>query len=200
MAEVEEEAPKKGGGLIKLLVMIFGGLLLIVIGLGAGYFVFGSSSNDPNQVVDKLIEKEEQEKAAAAEAAGAAEGENAEGEGGPKKISKESKKEEVFQTLYFQFPAPITSNLRGSRRFIQVGLGISTQYDESVIQNVETHLPAITSDLLAALSDYTEDQVQGREARATLANDLKKVINARLEELEGFGGVEGVHFTSYIMQ
>jgi flagellar FliL protein len=42
--------------------------------------------------------------------------------------------------------------------------------------------------------------VVGREARQTLSEDLKETINAELEKLEGFGGVEGVLLTSFVMQ
>jgi Flagellar basal body-associated protein len=196
MAEVEE-APKKGGGLLKILIFVFAGILLIVVGLGIGFFMFGSNPNDPNAVVDKIMAEEMAQQEAE-------QGESAEGEGeedaGPKKISKDSKKEEVYQTLYYEFPAPLTTNLQGSRRFLQIGIGVSTQYDETVVQNVEAHLPGLKHALLAAMSDYTEEMVQGREARQALADDLKNVINMYLEEMEGFGGVEGVHFTTYIMQ
>ena len=52
----------------------------------------------------------------------------------------------------------------------------------------------------AALSDYTEEMVVGREARKLLAADIQSVMNEKLEELEGFGGIEEVMFTSYVMQ
>ena len=54
--------------------------------------------------------------------------------------------------------------------------------------------------VLAALSDYTEEMVVGREARKLLAADIQSVMNEKLEELEGFGGIEEVMFTSYVMQ
>ena len=54
--------------------------------------------------------------------------------------------------------------------------------------------------ILAALSDYTEEQVTGREARKLLSDDIRDVMNLKLEELEGFGGVEEVLLTSYVMQ
>ena len=94
----------------------------------------------------------------------------------------------------------MTTNLKGSRRFLQIGIGVSTKYDEAILTNVETHLTALKAEILAALSDYTEEMVEGREARKLLANDLKDVINAKLEDLEGFGGIEEVHLTSYVMQ
>ena len=94
----------------------------------------------------------------------------------------------------------MTTNLKDSRRFLQIGVGISTQYDEVILQNVEANLLAIKAAILATLSDYGEADVVGREARNALSEDLKSTINAQLEALEGFGGVEGVLLTSFVMQ
>ena len=49
---------------------------------------------------------------------------------------------------------------------------------------------AITAEILATLSDYTEEEVAGREARFSLAEDLRTTMNTALVELEGFGGIE----------
>ena len=94
----------------------------------------------------------------------------------------------------------MTTNLKGSRRFLQIEIGVSTKYDQEILDNVENHLTSLKADILAALSDYTEEMVEGRESRKMLANDLRDVINKKLEELEGFGGIEEVHLTSYVMQ
>jgi flagellar FliL protein len=59
---------------------------------------------------------------------------------------------------------------------------------------------AITAEILATLSDYTEEEVAGREARFSLAEDLRTTMNTALMELEGFGGIEKVLLTSYVMQ
>ncbi|MDA9821083.1 flagellar basal body-associated FliL family protein [Paracoccaceae bacterium] len=114
--------------------------------------------------------------------------------------AKEEPYEELFETMYYEFPATLTTNLKASRRFLQVGIGISTQYDETVIENIEAHMPALTAEILATLSDYTEEEVVGREARSALAQDVRKTINKTLQALEGFGGIERVHLTSYVMQ
>jgi flagellar FliL protein len=109
-------------------------------------------------------------------------------------------KEEVFQTLYYEIPGNLTTNLKNSRRFLQISVGVSTRYDETILKNVEANLPAIKAAILAALSDYEEEAVVGREARQILSDDLKETINAELETLEGFGGVEGVLLTSFVLQ
>ena len=87
-----------------------------------------------------------------------------------------------------------------SRRFLQIGIGISTQYDQTVIENIEAHMPAMVAEILATVSGYTEEEVAGREARFALAEDLRIVMNTSLMKLEGFGGIEKVHLTSYVLQ
>jgi len=83
---------------------------------------------------------------------------------------------------------------------LQIEIGVSTKYDYEILTNVENNLASLRGDILAALSDYTEEMLEGREARKLLVSDLRDVINRRLEELEGFGGIEEVHLTSYMMQ
>ena len=119
--------------------------------------------------------------------------------GPEEKVSKEVPSEELFETMYYEFPNTLTTNLKGSRRFLQVGIGISTQYDKTVIENVEAYMPALIAEILATLSDYTEEEVAGREARFALAEDLRTTMNTALILLEGFGGIEKVHITSFVI-
>ena len=107
---------------------------------------------------------------------------------------------ELFQTSYFTFPDAITSNLKDSTSFLQVQVGVSTQYDAQVITNVTTHTPALMSDMLAVISTFTEEDLAGTEGRAKLSEALKAAINKRLEKAEGFGGVEDVFFPSFVLQ
>jgi flagellar FliL protein len=83
---------------------------------------------------------------------------------------------------------------------LQVGIGVSTQYDDTVMVNVDAHQLALRSIILGVISDFSEDQVRGGEGREMLADALRNAINAKLEELENFGGVEDVHFTSFVLQ
>jgi flagellar basal body-associated protein FliL len=103
-------------------------------------------------------------------------------------------------TVYYELEGSLTTNLKASRRFLQIGLGISTDNGQEVIKNIETHLTTLKSDILAALSEYTEEMVVGREARKLLADDIKSVINNRLKMLGYIGEVGEVLFTSYVMQ
>ena len=105
-----------------------------------------------------------------------------------------------FKTIYYEMPGSLTTNLKGSRRFLQITVGISTKYDQEILENIENHSPTLKAAMLLTLSDYTEVMVVGREARVALENNLRDVLNTKLEELEGFGGIENVFLTSFVMQ
>ncbi len=191
MAENDAE-PKAGGGLVKkLLIFGGGGLLLITIGLGAGYLIFGGAQPDPSEEIEEIIERKMQEREAAE-----AEVDNST----PQKMSKDTPEEGVFETIYHEFPGTFTTNLAGSRKMLQVGVGVSTQYDDTVMMNVESHQLALRSVILGVISDFSEDDVKGATGRDKLAAALRDAINTKLEALENFGGVEEVHFTSFVLQ
>jgi flagellar FliL protein len=121
-------------------------------------------------------------------------------EAGLTRVAKPIEETGSFITSYYEFPGNFTTNLRGSRKFLQVGIGVSTQYDETVVRNVEMHQLALRSEILGVISEFTEEDVSGKSGRDAIALRMRDAINAKLEELEGFGGVEGVHFTSFVLQ
>lgn len=190
MAEEEVEEKKSKGGLIKIILLALGSIMLVVIGLGVGYFVFGSSQPDPSEEIETIIERKMEEAEAAKSAA-----DNA----SPKKVSKETPEQENFITIYYEFPGTFTTNLRGSRKMLQVGIGVSTQYDDTVMMNVEAHELALRSTVLGVLSEFGEEDVQGTNGKAALASALKEGINSKLILLENFGGVGEVLFTSFVL-
>ena len=164
--------------------------MLVVIGLGAGYFVFGSSQPDPSEEIETIIERKMEE----AEAAKAEVDNNTR-----EKVSKETPEQENFVTIYYEFPGTFTTNLRGSRKMLQVGIGVSTQYDDTVMINVESHELALRSTILGVLSEFGEEDIQGSNGKAALASALKEGINNKLILLENFGGVGEVLFTSFVL-
>ena len=192
MAENNAE-PKAGSGLVKkLLIFGGGGLLLIAIGLGAGFLIFGGSQPDPSEEIEEIIERKMQEREAAEAAA--------DNETGPQKQSKDTPEEEVFETIYHEFAGTFTTNLSGSRKMLQVGIGVSTQYDDTVMMNVEWHQLALRSVILGVISNFSEEDVKGSAGREMLAVSIRDAINGKLEALENFGGIEEVHVTSFVLQ
>ncbi|NBU13311.1 MAG: flagellar biosynthesis protein FliL, partial [Alphaproteobacteria bacterium] len=83
---------------------------------------------------------------------------------------------------------------------ISVLLGIGTQYDASVIENLKKHELAIRSEVLLILADQSEADLVGIENRKKVQDKIREGINMILTERERFGGIENVFFTTLVMQ
>ena len=196
MAEVKEEEQQKKGGIVKIILFIIGGILLIILGLGIGYFTFGGEpEQDPSQEVNQIIEgepkaKDDQNKNT----------EENDEEGIITKNVKTVPDVDAYETTYFEFPGDFTTNLKNSKKFLQISVGVSTQYDEKVIEMVDQHQLALRSVILSVISDFSEESISGSEGKNALSEKLLKEMNAKLESLKEFPGIEGVYFTSFVVQ
>ena len=211
MADNKDENEKKGG-IVKIAIFAVAGLVLLGIGLGIGALIFGGGSEpDPSAEVSEILDgnkppienKEEEEENSNEESEVEMEcTENADGEEEcvPKKKVKKVNVEEKFLTTYYEFPGNFTTNLRESKQFLQITVGVSTQYDEEVMVNVESHQLALRGIILGVMSEFSQNDVAGREGKQSLADSIKDALNIFLEDKEGFGGVEGIHFTSFVLQ
>ena len=198
--EVEEEEPKKSG-IVKIIIFVVSGILLIVIGLGIGYFMFGGEPEpDPSAEVNQIIEGKNAKAKETEEQKENEEGE-VEGEDGLiKKNVKSIPEVDSYETTYFEFPGDFTTNLKGSRKFLQLSVGVSTQYDEKVMEVVDSHQLALRSEILSTVSDFTEEDISGSDGKKKLSDRLLVVLNAKLETLKEFPGIEDVYFTAFILQ
>lgn len=199
MAEEVEEEQKKGG-LIKIIIFVVAGIMLIAVGLGIGYFIFGGEPEpDPSAEVNQIIEGKETEKKEKEDSSEKKEGEEGE-EGVIKKNVKEIPEVDTYETTYFEFPGDFTTNLKGSRKYLQVSVGVSTQYDEKVMEVVDSHQLALRSEILSTISDFTEEEISGSDGKKKLSERLMVVLNKKLEALKEFPGIEDVYFTAFILQ
>jgi len=202
MAEELEEEPKKSG-LIKIVIFAVAGILLLAIGLGIGYLMFGGEpETDPSAEVNQIIEgkdKIDKEKKAN-EDKKKLEGETEGEDGILKKNVKAIPEIDSYETTYFEFPGDFTTNLKGSRKFLQVSVGVSTQYDEKVMETIDQHQLAMRSEILSTISDFTEEDISGSDGKKKLSAKLLEVLNVKLKALKEFPGIEDVYFTAFILQ
>lgn len=191
-AAPDAPAPKKKKG--KKLILILALLILLGAGAGAGaYFsgILGPSHAEeakPEKDLPKLLPKGSKPKAAEGEEGGHEGGGESAGEG-PK-----------YESSYFQIEKEFTSNLKESSHLIQIGLAVSTPYDEKVIENLKAHELAVRSAVLMTLSETDEETIFTADGKKDLQKRLVKAINEVLKEKEGFGGVGNVYFTNFIVQ
>lgn len=194
-AEKDGEDSGKGGGKGGLIKIALGAVLLLGAGAGGAYGAFamgvfggGAEAGKPDE--PRLVLKGEtdpyplpgagKEKDAVAPVYG---------EGGSK-----------YRTAYYSFADSFTSNLADSAGLVQVELAVSTRRDGRVLQWVKNHELAIRSAILAQLAATTEAEVYDVEGKKRLAARLTKAVNAVLEENEGFGGIDAVHFRGFLVQ
>ena len=59
---------------------------------------------------------------------------------------------------------------------------------------------ALRSEILSGMGEFSEPEIQGKAGREALAVALRDSINLKLVDLEDFGGIQEVHFTSFVLQ
>ena len=186
-------AKKKGKG--KLIMFTLLGLLLVGGGTAGGLFAAGvgpfkhSGETAAAATGPRLVPKSEQKRIGLGS-----------GEGGGAGASKPGTGGERYASNYYAMEKEFTSNLQDSVHFVQVGIAISTPYDDTVIENIKTNEIAVRSAVLMTLSDTSEEQVFSTDGKKQLQGRLTQAINAVLKEKEGFGGVGNVYFTNFIVQ
>ncbi|HEY6816323.1 MAG TPA: flagellar basal body-associated FliL family protein [Croceibacterium sp.] len=185
------EKPKKGKRLmLKLLV----GIVLVGAGGGGAYALLASGlvgeAHAKEEDRPKLVRKGDEDPYAPPAGKGEEEGgETVHGEGGSE-----------YRIAYYSFPEDFTSNLRNSEGMVQLSLAASTRYDGRVLMWLDEHQLAVRSRLLVEIADTDEADVLSPEGKQQLQKRLTGAINDVLETNEGFGGVDNVHFRSFIVQ
>jgi flagellar protein FliL len=178
-------SPKKKGGIKKIAIIAVGGLLLLGGGAAAGIYASGiglgghkGPVEDPNQ--PKLVLKDGKQEAPPAP-------------GTPVDPSK-------YKATYYNIEQNFTSNLRDSDGFMQVSLGISTFYDSRVIDALKDNEIPVRSAILMTLADQDAFVITTPEGKKALQKQLTDAVNAVLKSKTGYGGVDNVYFTSFIIQ
>jgi len=181
------EEPKKK----KPILLIVGGVIgAIVVMAGVAFGTLYMSGYYEKKAELAAMDKLEELEAAATKAKDEA----------PAKLKKEAPEATRFEKNYFQIEKELMTNITGSKKVIVVQMAVMTHYDTRVFENIKKHEFALRSAMLDVMRQTTEAEIAKPEFRKELAEKLKVVMNAMLEEYEDFGGIEEVMFTSFVMQ
>jgi len=206
----EDAVPAKKGGKKKLLIGAVALLALVGGGVGAGVYAAqsgmvggGHAEKAEDADTPRLVPKAEEKHAPEGGEEGAhggGEGEEADASHGGGKPTPEGHGGDQYASTYYPMEKEFTSNLQDSVHFIQVGVAVSTPYDEKVVDNLKNNDIAVRSAILMALGDTPEEQVFTSQGKQQLQRRLAKAINDTLQQKEGFGGIGNVYFTSFVVQ
>jgi flagellar FliL protein len=220
--EQVESEPKKKGPLVKIILMVVAVLFLIGASVGGTLLATGffSKKDQAKEAVDAQLDKLE---GGDGHGDGHGEAKKDDGHGEPKKDDGhgEAKKDDHgkpgaeapskelvtpdadnqrWKFNYYALEKPLLSNLAGSRKVMQVTLTVMTHYDDRVIKNVKTHELALRAGILDVMRQKTEADLREADFRKALAEEVRLTINSLLEKYEGFGGIEEVMFTEFVVQ
>jgi len=212
----DAKAKKKKGGGMKMILLIVVALVLGGAGTAGGLYAAGFFSTkqegpkeDPNKPVLVLAGESAEEVAKAhGMAGGEGHGEGGGGGGGVHAPAHPGKGIDLptpanpaaYQATYFQLQAPVTSNMSDTDAFAQISIAVSTYYDLRVIEAIKTHEMAIRSQVLMLLAQQPETMLATPEGKRQLQTRIKGAINDVLKQKTGYGGVDNVYFTNFVIQ
>jgi len=220
MSDDAKPKKKKGGGMKMILLIV---IAMVVGGAGAagGLYAAGFFSpkeegpkEDPNKPVLVLAGESAEEVAKAhgyAGGGGGGEGGGHEGGGGghvasgvhvpAKGIDLPSPANPAaYQATYFQLQTPFTSNMSDTDAFAQISIAVSTYYDIRVVEAIKAHETAIRSQVLMMLAEQPVEALSTPNGKRALQGKIKAIINDILKQKTGYGGVDNVYFTNFVIQ
>jgi flagellar FliL protein len=177
-------APKKKKGKLGKILLIVGGALLLLGGGGAAGFyasgmgLGGGPAVDPNQ--PQLVLKD--------------------GKEAPPLPAGAKFDASRYKATYFNLEQTFTSNMRDSDGIMQVSLGVSTFYDRRVLDALKDNEIPVRSAILMTLADQDSFVISTPEGKRALQKQLTDAVNAVLKAKTGYGGIDNVYFTNFIIQ
>jgi flagellar FliL protein len=200
MSEVETEDSGGGkGGILKILLIVILALVLVagsILGtlFFTGFFDEKPAEEDPEVTLQEMEAEIEETEAALA------------GSSGPMSADIEQK----FLISYYNFIDPFTANVNGSKKVLQVKVGVSTYHDKDTLFNEEEgqegwvprHLIGIRAQILKVLRSVTLEELQALDGQDNLLEEIKLVINETLEKYEKTTAapIEEAYFSEFIVQ
>lgn len=217
MSDEAKPKKKKGGGM-KMILLIAVAMILGGAGAAGGLYAAGFFSpkqegpkEDPNKPV-LVLAGEDAEAIAKEHGGGGGEGsEGGHGGGGghvPSGVHVPAKGIDLpspsnpaaYQATYFQLQTPFTSNMSDTDAFAQISIAVSTYYDMRVISAIKAHEMAIRSQVLMMLAEQPVEALSTPEGKRGLQGRIKTIINNILKQKTGYGGVDNVYFTNFVIQ
>lgn len=186
-----EPAPKKKKGKMKLILIIVGALVLVGGGVAGGMFAAGMGIGGAH--AGPKVDPEKPKLVVRA-------GEEANPGDDFKDIGAFRPDPRRYKPSYYDMAQPFTSNLRDTDGIAQIALSVSTFYDSKVLDSFKDNEQPIRSAVLATLANQDAMVLETPEGKVQLQSHLTDAINKVLVDKTGYGGIDNVYFTSFIVQ
>ncbi|MBE9533151.1 MAG: flagellar basal body-associated FliL family protein [Proteobacteria bacterium] len=112
-------------------------------------------------------------------------------------------KEAPAKAIYYKFPKAITINFLSQSnqevRYLQVKVALMS-HDQETIDGATLNLPMLEDALHTLFSEQTMESVSSVEGRKKLKETTLTAVKAILKEEIGKDNLDGIYFTSFILQ
>lgn len=186
--ENEDDAKEKGKGKSSTLKIIMVAVLATMIlggGLVAATFYFVSGMQSAQMDSTKVANSED----------------DADGEVDEDEEDEEPKGPVIYHSMDPKFVVSFRD--QQTARFMQFSFEVTTR-DESVIELLDGHSPAIRSNLLMLFDNQSHATMSTREGKQQLLANIVSDINETLKKMTNKGemiaDVEAAYFTSFVIQ
>jgi flagellar FliL protein len=100
---------------------------------------------------------------------------------------------------YYQIKPSLVANLASGGKYLRCDVQLMTK-DESLLETLNLHAPAIRHTLLLLLSEQNGKELKTSQGKEALREKALSEINKLLETLAGQGNVETLFFTTFFIQ
>ena len=105
--------------------------------------------------------------------------------------------------IYYKFPKAITINFLNQSnqdvRYLQIKVTLMS-HDQDIIDSASLNLPMLEDALQTLFAEQTMETVNSVNGRNVLKEKTLNAIKAILKEETGKDNIEGLYFTSFILQ
>jgi flagellar FliL protein len=124
--------------------------------------------------------------------------------GGDKPVESEMMVEEEMQpemSIYHELHPAFVANFSGQskKKYMQVYI-VALAREDSVIEDLKLHMPAVRNDVLMTLSKTTSDEIETVEGKEELRQKVLMRIKETMQMKTGKEGIEDIYFTKFVAQ
>jgi len=154
-----------------IIIIVLAALLLLAVGGGVAWFLLGDSKPGSEQAEGGVEDKE--------------------------KVVDNADNPALYHPLEPVFVVNLPPG--GRHTMMQVGVHLMTR-EPDLVEFLEYNNPLIRDQLLTLFSNQKDTDLQDRKGKEKLQAKMKKVLNKIVADQGGTGEIEGVYFTSFVMQ
>ena len=112
-------------------------------------------------------------------------------------MEQPSMQESIYHDLHPAFVANFSGNSK--KKYMQVYV-VAMAHEQSAIEDLKLHMPAVRNNILMTLSTKTSDEVATVEGKEMLRKEVLDTVQKTMSEKTGDEGIQDLYFTKFVAQ